>query len=775
MVTFMSYNTTGMNTVKCQWISELCNEKNVDYLAIQEHFKCTKSVDKYFRDSYKDYYSYVIPGFRSSGQDNGRAKAGLAQLSRKTVAVKKDRVITRNSRIQAQTLNFSCTKILWINTYMPTDPQTVGQYDADELVEVLREVEDIINHTQFNDVIWAGDMNWHMERNSHFSKIMKAFIDRIELFSLWSRHEVDYTHIHTDNKSVTTLDHFLISPRLLPLVSSAGVIHRGDNMSRHSPIWVNLNLGNLPVKSNVGYKIPIKPSWAKALIEDKLNYSNNLKNRLESLSIPEVLLCSEPHCGELCHSEQRDSFMLDILLAMVETSYTTLPQSGGMKVGGKRQTGCQAIPGWNEEAEPYRKESMYWHRIWLKEGRPSQGWLHSTMVKTRTQYHHAVRRLKRKSDLIRASKLFVASMEGDLHLLREMKAARGGKAGVSELPETVEDANGEEEIVNKFRGVYSSLYNSSETEAEMSDLMVKVSLLIGAESVDEVRKVTGAKVKEAVSHLKSQKSDITGGFTSECLIHAPDILYDYLASIFRSWLIHGTVTTSLLACAFLPLLKSPLKDPADTGSYRAIAGSSLILKLFEKVILLVWGHLLASDNLQFGFKAKTSTTQCSWLVQEVVGHFLRNGTNPILTVLDCSKAFDTCKFSTMFTKLLDTGMPAIVVRIFMYTYQHQYAWVKWGQSVSSRFQIRNGTRQGSMASPALWSVYLDLLIKELRNLGVGCHVGGLYMGVVVYADDVLLMAPTRGAMQLMLNKCENYASEHNIMFSTDPSPRKSKT
>ena len=166
MVTFMSYNTTGMNTVKCQWISELCNEKNVDYLAIQEHFKCTKSVDKYFRDSYKDYYSYVIPGFRSSGQDNGRAKAGLAQLSRKTVAIKKDRVITRNSRIQAQTLNFPCTKILWINTYMPTDPQTVGQYDADELVEVLREVEDIINHTQFNDVIWAGDMNW--QRISEF-------------------------------------------------------------------------------------------------------------------------------------------------------------------------------------------------------------------------------------------------------------------------------------------------------------------------------------------------------------------------------------------------------------------------------------------------------------------------------------------------------------------------------------------------------------------------------------------------------------------------------
>ena len=49
------------------------------------------------------------------------------------------------------------------------------------------------------------------------------------------------------------------------------------------------------------------------------------------------------------------------------------------------------------------------------------------------------------------------------------------------------------------------------------------------------------------------------------------------------------------------------------------------------------------------------------------------------------------------------------------------------------------------------------------------------MGVVVYADDVLLTAPTRRAMQLMLNKCQSYAVENNIMFSTDPNPSKSKT
>ena len=89
--------------------------------------------------------------------------------------------------------------------------------------------------------------------------------------------------------------------------------------------------------------------------------------------------------------------------------------------------------------------------------------------------------------------------------------------------------------------------------------------------------------------------------------------------------------------------------------------------------------------------------------------------------------------------------------------------------------ILNGTRQGSVASPALWAMYCDPLIQELRKLGVGAHVAGLYMGVTMYADDLLLISPTRGAMQQMLQVCDSYAAEYNISFSTDPSPSKSKS
>ena len=72
-------------------------------------------------------------------------------------------------------------------------------------------------------------------------------------------------------------------------------------------------------------------------------------------------------------------------------------------------------------------------------------------------------------------------------------------------------------------------------------------------------------------------------------------------------------------------------------------------------------------------------------------------------------------------------------------------------------------------------MYCDLLLKELRQLGLGAHVAGLYMGVAAYADDLVLIAPSRHAMQLMLNVCENYAERYNIKFSTDADPRKSKS
>ena len=42
-------------------------------------------------------------------------------------------------------------------------------------------------------------------------------------------------------------------------------------------------------------------------------------------------------------------------------------------------------------------------------------------------------------------------------------------------------------------------------------------------------------------------------------------------------------------------------------------------------------------------------------------------------------------------------------------------------------------------------------------------------------DDLFLMAPSRSAMEKILEVCERYAKELNLDFSTDPDPKKSKS
>ena len=114
------------------------------------------------------------------------------------------------------------------------------------------------------------------------------------------------------------------------------------------------------------------------------------------------------------------------------------------------------------------------------------------------------------------------------------------------------------EASNKFCSVYRDLYNSADTSAEMEEIKERVEAKT-TESSHEVTKIIGSVVKLAAVLMKKNKANVTGSYSSDAMRNAPDIFYDHLAAVFRSWLNHGAVTRTLLACAFLPLLKSTLK------------------------------------------------------------------------------------------------------------------------------------------------------------------------------------------------------------------------
>ena len=644
----------------------------------------------------------------------------------------------------------------------------------------MTEIENIIDTSEFDDVLLGGDFNYDKRRNSGFVKAMNEFLHKLGLVSVWEKFAIDYTHLHTDLGSSSILDNFFVNKELLEYVKDGGPIHLGDNLSRHSPIMIKIDVGNIPAKARTTSSTarPRKPAWAKATTDDKLEYTVLLGESLEQLTLPGSLLCADVHCKSDLHNKERDSFVLDIMSSVIECSHACIPLSKRVPTtGGDPSKKCpiqKALPGWKEDIAPLRKDSLFWHSVWVSADRP-KGALQSVMAWSRRKYHLAIRKAKRLANSIRAAELQEAAAKGDIQLMEEMKKTLGKKSVGNAMPESLEGEVSEEGILGKFKELYEALYNSCGTENAMAIIKDKLAAMISTDSLAEVEKVTGEVVKKACLRMKPGKTDVSEAYSSDVFLNSPDILFDLLANVFKSYLVHGSVTLQILVCAFMPLFKGGLKNPDQFKSYRAIAGASQILKLFEYVVLEVWGSTLCSDSMQFGYKAGTSTTQCSWLVNEVSNYFLRRGTAVTACLLDASMAFDKCRFDLLFQKLIDKGLPAIVVRTLVYVYEEQTGHVKLAGRRSGTFKITNGTRQGSVLSPALWCVYLDNLIQKLRNLKLGAHVAGVWMGATGYADDLLLLAPVRSVLAEMVRVCEDYGKQHNMVFSTDPVPAKSKT
>ena len=72
-------------------------------------------------------------------------------------------------------------------------------------------------------------------------------------------------------------------------------------------------------------------------------------------------------------------------------------------------------------------------------------------------------------------------------------------------------------------------------------------------------------------------------------------------------------------------------------------------------------------------------------------------------------------------------------------------------------------------------MYCDELIKILRKKNIGCRIGGEYFGILVYADDIILLSGNLPGLQAMVWECEKFVKTRNLKFSTNIDPKKCKT
>ena len=240
------------------------------------------------------------------------------------------------------------------------------------------------------------------------------------------------------------------------------------------------------------------------------------------------------------------------------------------------------------------------------------------MKVTRNKYHYQIRRCKRIEDFLRNKKIFENCFDNDLDLFKEIKKQRQNGA---EIDITIDGSSGKE-IPQTFARVYEDLYNNSNDDDEIEKLESQLNKNLRNGDKGELEKINSFVIKEAMDKIKPNKSDPLFDFSSDCLKNAPVILYDQLADLLKSFLVHSHVPNSLLTATLVPIVKDKLGDLGTTKNYRSIAISSLLLKLIDWVVMILYGDLLKANDLQFGFQQCSSTSLCSWMALETIDNYL---------------------------------------------------------------------------------------------------------------------------------------------------------
>lgn len=228
---------------------------------------------------------------------------------------------------------------------------------------------------------------------------------------------------------------------------------------------------------------------------------------------------------------------------------------------------------------------------------------------------------------------------------------------------------------------------------------------------------------------------------------------------------HGAVPHSFTTGIIIPVIKDKHGDHTNLNNYRGITLSSCFSKLFELCLIQKFSSFLSTSDLQFGFKKKIGCSHAIYAVRSVVDFYCQGGSTVNAAMLDMSKAFDRVNHTVLFHKLMQRGMPPVVLQLLMTWYKSSNAFVRWNNYVSSVFSLSAGVRQGGVLSPLLFNVYVDNFLLRMQSANLGCRIGSCYLGCVMYADDLTLISASLTDLQRMIDICVNEAEQLSMQFN----------
>lgn len=386
----------------------------------------------------------------------------------------------------------------------------------------------------------------------------------------------------------------------------------------------------------------------------------------------------------------------------------------------------------------------------------------------------AMKEWKMDKELILGRKLAEDLKDGNQDCFWRRLKRGCGNQGLDVCSSRIGDAHTNSDILKLWKEHFGKVANchSQSEKAKLQEIFMedmKTSERIDGQKMWDSTVSLGV-VKKAASKLRNKKAAGLDGISTEHIKHGGTDLLIHISVVFQAMLRHGYVPEQWKESVIVPILKNKSGSKMDPDNYRGITLSSIMSKLFERVLLMKYGHLLKTSQLQFGFTPNVGTAECSYVVQETIDHYLSNGNDFMYTcALDLSKAFDRVSYHRLMSLLVKRQVPLQVVKMIYDWYSNQTVRVRWAGWTSEAFGVSNGVRQGGVLSPIFFNIIIDELLNEVERTGYGARLAGTPVGCIAYADDITLISPTVGGIQAMLGVCESFVRNNLLKFNVEKS------
>ena len=98
----------------------------------------------------------------------------------------------------------------------------------------------------------------------------------------------------------------------------------------------------------------------------------------------------------------------------------------------------------------------------------------------------------------------------------------------------------------------------------------------------------------------------------------------------------------------------------------------------------------------------------------------------------------------------ETELPGQVIALIDLMCKNTFVCSSYGGQLSGEWNIRNGVQHGGFSSGIVFNFYLNEVISDISKLPAGCTLNCSKFNILGYADDLVLVAPTAQALQLLL-------------------------